>query len=117
MASGRATWPVTPVITILRPDSTSLFMVPFVLATLTCVHLYAAFLGGELAEDRMGEDHEVVFVVAQDTTSARKAAQKKWGGTGRAHVDAVTRLEMIDGYTVALERTGAGDVTEMEGYN
>ena len=81
------------------------------------MHLYAAFLGGELAEDRMGEDHEVVFVVAQDTTSARKAAQKKWGGTGRAHVDAVTRLEMIDGYTVALERTGAGDVTEMEGYN
>ena len=57
------------------------------------MHLYAAFLGGELAPNRMGEDHEVVFVVAEDTTSARKAAQTKWGGDGRAHVDAVTRLD------------------------
>jgi hypothetical protein len=98
-------------------------MPPFVLATLTCVHLYAAFLGGELANGRMGEDHEVVFVVADDTTAARKAAQKKWSGSGRGHVDAVTRLEMIDGYSVSVEPNGsasgseAADVTEMEGYN
>jgi hypothetical protein len=98
-------------------------MSPFVLATLTCVHLYAAFLGGELANGRMGEDHEVVFVVADDTTAARKAAQKKWSGTGRGHVDAVTRLDMIDGYSVSVEPNGSaagsetGDVTEMEGYN
>jgi hypothetical protein len=96
-------------------------MPPFVLATLTRVHLYAAFLGGELADGRMGEDHEVVFVVAGDTTSARKAAQKKWSGTGRGHVDAVTRLDMIDGYSVTVEQSdagsGSGDVTSMEGYN
>jgi hypothetical protein len=75
----------------------------------------------------MGEDHEVVFVVADDTTSARKAAQKKWSGRGRGHVDAVTRLDMIDGYSVIVEQSGSGagsgsgsgsgDVTEMEGYN
>jgi hypothetical protein len=75
----------------------------------------------------MGEDHEVVFVVADDSTSARKAAQKKWSGSGRGHVDAVTRLEMIDGYRVTVQPSesgvgvgsgsGSGDVTEMEGYN
>jgi thiamine monophosphate kinase len=42
------------------------------------MHLYCAFLGGELAANRMGEDHEVVFVVAEDTASARQAAMKKW---------------------------------------
>jgi hypothetical protein len=92
-------------------------MSPFVLATLTPVHLYAAFLGGELAEGRMGEDHEVVFVVAEDTTAARKAAQRKWGGDGRAHVDAVTRLDRIDGYAISLAPAGSGDATHMEGYN
>ena len=71
----------------------------------------------------MGEDHEVVFVVADDTASARKAAKEKWGGGGRGHVDAVTRLDVIDGYTVTLHhsgsvhQSGSGDVTEMEGYN
>jgi hypothetical protein len=92
-------------------------MVPFVLATLTSVHLYAAFLGGELAKGRMGEDHEVVFVVADDTTAARKAALQKWSGSGRGHVDAVTRLDMIDGYSVRVAPGGTGDVTDMEGYN
>jgi hypothetical protein len=81
------------------------------------MHLYAAFLGGELAADRMGEDHEVVFVVAEDTVAARKAACRKWGGGGRAHVDAVTQLDMIDGYAISLAASGEGDTTTMEGYN
>jgi Domain of Unknown Function (DUF1543) len=80
------------------------------------VHLYAAFLGGELMEGRMGEDHEVVFVVADDMVSARRAAKAKWGGDGRAHVDALTRLDMIDGFTIGLEGGGEGDRTETEGY-
>ena len=92
-------------------------MVPFVLATLTVVHLYAAFLGGELANGRMGEDHEVVFVVADDTKAARTAALQKWSGSGRGHVDAVTRLDMIDGYRVRVAPGGTGDLTDMEGYN
>jgi hypothetical protein len=92
-------------------------MRPFVLATLAPVHLYAAYLGGELAVGRMGEDHEVVFVVAEDMKAARAAARAKWGGDGRAHVDALTRLEMIDGHTISLEAAGSGDLTETEGYN
>lgn len=81
------------------------------------MHLYAAFLGGELTAGRMGEDHEVVFVVADDMLSARRAAKAKWGGDGRAHVDALTRIDMIDGYAIGLEEGGAGDQTETEGYN
>lgn len=81
------------------------------------MHLYAAFLGGELTDGRMGEDHEVVFVVADDVTAARRAATAKWGGDGRAHVDALTRLDMIDGFRITLEMGGSGDRTETEGYN
>jgi Domain of Unknown Function (DUF1543) len=81
------------------------------------VHLFAAFLGGELASGRMGEDHEVVFVVAEDMDSARRAARAKWGGDGRPHVDALTRLDMIDGFAVGLQPAGTGDATETEGYN
>jgi len=65
----------------------------------------------------MGEDHEIVFVVAENVPSARKAARMKWGGDGRSHVDALTRLDMIDGFTISLERSGTGDATETEGYN
>jgi hypothetical protein len=70
----------------------------------------------------MGEDHEVVFVVAADMPSARRAARAKWGGDGRPHVDALTRLDRIDGYAIGLERwdegeDGDGDVTVTEGYN
>ena len=81
------------------------------------MHLFAAFLGGELGPGRMGEDHEVVFVVAEDIESARRTARAKWGGDGRAHVDALTRLDMIDGFAVGLETAGSGDATETEGYN
>jgi hypothetical protein len=81
------------------------------------VHLYAAFLGGELAAGRMGEDHEVVFVVAAGMEEARRAAKLKWGGGGRPHVDALTRLDMIDGYAIGVVPSGTGDATETQGYN
>ena len=81
------------------------------------MHLFAAYLGGELTPGRMGEDHEVVFVVAEDLPAARKAATAKWGGGGRAHVDALTRLDKVDGYAIALEQAGNGDTMETIGYN
>ena len=90
---------------------------PFVVATLPGVHLFAAYLGGDLGSGRIGEDHEVVFVVAEDTRAARRAAKAKWRGDGQAHVDALTRIDMIDGYAIGLERTGAGDDTATEGYD
>jgi hypothetical protein len=81
------------------------------------VHLYAAFLGGDLGPGRMGEDHEVVFVVAEDDLSARRAAKAKWGGDGKPHVDALTRIDTIDGFVVELEQRGDGDTLETVGYN
>ena len=74
------------------------------------MHLYAVYLGGSLGDGRMGEDHETVFVVAGDDAAARRAAKRKWRGAGRAHVDAVQRLDRIDGFDVTLvEAVGEGD--------
>ncbi len=81
------------------------------------MHLFAAFLGGELAPGRMGEDHEIVFVVAEDLLAARRAAKAKWRGQGRPHVDALTRVDMIDGWAIGLQPGGEGDVMETVGYN
>ena len=81
------------------------------------MHLYSAYLGGDLGPGRVGEDHEVVFVVADDELSARRAAKAKWGGQGRPHVDALTRVDMIDGYAIGLYPAGDGDATDTVGYN
>ena len=78
------------------------------------MHLYAVYLGGDLAPGRMGEDHEVVFVVGSDLADVRKRAKRKWTGAGRAHVDAVVRLDQIDGHTVTVEPGGEGDVVQLE---
>ncbi len=76
--------------------------------------LYAVYLGGDLSPGRMGEDHEVVFVVAEDLRDARRRAKLKWAGAGRPHVDAVQRLTAIDGYALNLAEVGGGDVTDLD---
>lgn len=81
--------------------------------------LYAVYLGGPLVAGRMGEDHELVLVVAPDVASARARAKAKWSGTGRPHVDAVQQVSVVDGHrvTVAPEPGARGDVLVTEGYN
>jgi hypothetical protein len=81
--------------------------------------LFACYLGGPLGDGRMGEDHEVVLVVAADATHARRQARAKWSGVGRPHVDAVQRVSVVDGHAVSLtpEPGATGDVFELEGYN
>jgi hypothetical protein len=81
------------------------------------MHLYAAFLGGPLADSQMGEGHEVVLVVAEDLKEARSLAKAKWGGEGRAHVDALQQIDMVDGFEVTLAQVGTGDRLTLEGYN
>jgi hypothetical protein len=78
------------------------------------LHLYAVYLGGDLAAGRMGEDHEVVFVVGDDPKDVRQRARAKWTGLGTAHVDAVRRLDAIDGYAVVLDDVGGGDQTQLD---
>ena len=81
------------------------------------MHLYAAFLGGPMSEGRMGEGHEVVMVVAEDAKDAKTRARHKWTGKGRGHVDAVQRIDMVDGFEVSLALRGVGDRTELDSYN
>jgi hypothetical protein len=72
------------------------------------LHLYAVVLGGRLAGARLGEDHETVFVVAENEKQARSKAKAKWAGASRKglHVDAVTCVEAVDGYAVRLAPIG-----------
>lgn len=67
--------------------------------------LYVVYLGGKLASGRMGEDHEVVVVVAADIPAARKAAKAKWSGAGDPHVDAVLPIDVVDGHQISLTPT------------
>jgi hypothetical protein len=75
--------------------------------------LWAVYLGGDLGGGRLGEDHEVVFVVADDPKAVRRQAKKKWRGAGRAHVDAIQRLDAIDGWRILLE-PGGGETDETD---
>jgi len=84
--------------------------------------LYAAYLGGPLADGRMGEGHEVVLVVATDRGDAESRAVAKWQGTPPGHLDALERILRIDGYDVTLTAAAAGDGAtgdhvEMETFN
>jgi hypothetical protein len=68
--------------------------------------LYAIYLGGDPAPGRIGEDHEVVFVVAEDVKSARRQARQKWTGDDpKPHVDMVQELDVVDGYAISLAPT------------
>jgi hypothetical protein len=71
--------------------------------------LYVVYLGGRLAPGRIGEDHEVVLVAAEDEQDARRFAKRKWRGDTRAHVDAVVRVGVVDGHRVTLTRTDDAD--------
>lgn len=78
------------------------------------MNLYAAYLGGDFQLERMGEDHEVVFVVAEDAAAAKAAAKAKWQGHGRAHVDALRQIDRVDGFDVVLTRGDPGDRTSLD---
>jgi hypothetical protein len=81
------------------------------------VDLYAVYLGGDLAPGRMGEDHEVVFVVADDLRDARRRAKQKWAGSSTPHIDAVQRLDAIDGFEIELRQdpsSGRADRTLLD---
>jgi Domain of Unknown Function (DUF1543) len=83
------------------------------------VHLYVAYLGGPMPDGQMGEGHEVVTVVADDPVDARAKAKAKWSGYGRSHVDALQRVDSVDGFSIELVPGRSGDHTENElfGYN
>lgn len=81
--------------------------------------LYAAYLGGPLAEGRMGEGHEVVLVVAANRDEAMARAVAKWKGAPPGHLDALERIVRVDGYQVTLTpaATGSDDAVDLETFN
>ena len=80
------------------------------------MRLYAVLLGGSGAPGRLTEDHETVFVVAEDDASAKKQAKARWSGKGRAHVDALQVLELVDGHRIEL-RPDEGEAGEAVSFN
>jgi hypothetical protein len=76
--------------------------------------LYVVYLGGHVAEGRMGEDHEVVLVVGRDLKEARRRARAKWRGIGKPHVDAVQRIERVDGHMITLLPGAEGDSASLD---
>lgn len=76
--------------------------------------LFAVYLGGDPAPGRLSEDHETVLVVADDVRAARALARAKWRGEGRAHVDAVRELDVIDGYSVTLQPTNGAETSVID---
>ena len=76
--------------------------------------LFAVYLGGDPEPGRLGEDHEVVFVVADGVPQARRSARAKWAGLGRPHVDAVRRIGVVDGHRVRLEPTDQPETAEVD---
>jgi len=79
--------------------------------------LYAAYLGGPLDHGRMGEGHEVVLVVAADREEAKSRALTKWRGAPPGHLDALVRVDRVDGYQVTLTEVGGGDGLDGETFN
>lgn len=71
--------------------------------------LFVAYLGGKTNKSRIGEDHEVVLVVANDKEEAKKKARIKWGGEGAAHLDMLVEINIVDGYKVNVEKASTAD--------
>ena len=65
--------------------------------------LYAVLLGGKLTSNQLMEDHQLVFVVAEDEEVARKLAKEKWKAES-VHVDGTQLINTVDGYQIHLEK-------------
>ena len=66
--------------------------------------LFLAYLGGKLPDQRIGEDHETVAVVAETWEEAKQKAKRKWRGSGAAHLDMLIELDVVDGHKIVLEK-------------
>ena len=65
--------------------------------------LFISYLGGQLKDQRIGEDHEVVLVVAENIEDAKKKSLLKWkGGSVDVHVDYIQEVDQVDGYSLKL---------------
>ena len=71
---------------------------------MTKPNLYAALLGWKTDENNLMEDHQVVYVVAENEEQAREQAKEKWESVEDPHVDGLQKLNSIDWYKINLEK-------------
>ena len=83
----------------------------------TMSQLYAVLLGGSGGPGRLSEDHETVFVVADDDKSAKRAAREKWSGYGKGHVDALEVVDVVDGFTITLAASSQTGTRHFHSFN
>ena len=66
--------------------------------------LFYVYIGGT-ATDRLIEDHEVIFVVAQNSFDAKQIAKEKTKLKIDTHVDIMAQLINVDGYNIKLKKS------------
>lgn len=64
--------------------------------------LYAILLWWRIQENLI-EDHNIVFVIANNEQEARKLAKEKWNAN-EMHIDWTQKIEMVDWYKIILEK-------------
>ncbi len=66
-------------------------------------NLYAILLGGKADRKLLMEDHQLVFVVAENEVDAAIAAKKKWH-VEKSHIDGIQKLDSVDGFEIHLKK-------------
>ncbi len=78
--------------------------------------LYMAYVWGD-SKDRLIEDHEIIFVVAENPADAKRIAKEKTVLTSGVHVDVMSEIKNIDGYDISLNKSdNKEEIVKVLGY-
>lgn len=66
--------------------------------------LWAIYLGGRYS-DGFIEDHEIVFVIAENKDEAKILAKAKTKITNDVHCDGVISITNVDGYDISIKQS------------
>ncbi len=70
--------------------------------------LYYVYIG-RTSVDRLIEDHEVLFVVAENSFDVKQIAKGKTKLKIDAHVDIMAQIINVDGYDVSLKKSDSSE--------
>ncbi|MFH1000589.1 MAG: DUF1543 domain-containing protein [Bacteroidota bacterium] len=71
--------------------------------------LFAVLLGGKIRPNNLMEDHQLVFIVAENEKQARKLAKLKWPEADSIHIDGTQLIEQVDGFKISLKKEDTQD--------
>lgn len=75
--------------------------------------LWAIYLGGRYA-DGFIEDHEIVFVVAENREEAKQLAKDKTKIINDVHCDGVISIVNVDGYDINIKQSSNNENVEYD---